>query len=944
MKKIALSSLAVLLLAFVLAVPAFAMPAYPEPIEVDNGLGESVTVCLKGDEFFNFTTDEAGNLVERDADKTFRYVVAGENESYVLGGTVTDRAFFAIRDRGNKISSANLQKDKLQALRNEIYEANSVATFALTEGEGKTDPLADKTSSMMLGDIKTPQRGATIPLLMVLIDFEKTAETGTAYKCQFTPREWSDYIFGDSGIKSYYNEVSNGKFTYIPATQSNSGDNTAAGVIRITLPIDRPLRSADANFALGKYISTDGTEEYNILNDSSVFAYAFEALDEYIDFSAYDTSKDGYISPTELAFTFVVAGYEAASYACGVGDPAFWAHSWLINNGREYQAVVLDGVKLYKYTAMGELFDNTFDYAKEKNNDDNKAVHMGIGVVCHELGHDLGLPDLYDTSYSNLPMAVNDLSIMAGGSWGREGDEVPTSRPTQLDPWCKIQLGFFDSEKAESGTKSYTLNQSANPSAYSIIRIESARPGVYYLVENRQYAGFDASLESRYRMEYIPTEEEEPEAEKREPIISNETGGIVVWQIDENVLAECMEANKINATTDYGIMPVYLKNDIAFPFRNSRSMENKYTGISVDYSQDLTLGENPLVKLNGFSAASGAMTVNISAAERTATPTIGNATTIKNGSLKTLSLTLTNEAADFNNKTGFKLYADSKSTNQPEGVTLQPVFAENKWTLTLFAEDLPLGSYWISAQDEEKFESNRLRIKIDPTTETDYELSKTELSFGTVYEGYEQEPEIQHFTLTNRGSKPIEIVNLTEVVGRHFYYSYSGLKASNYGDEIEFGIYPMEKRPAGEYNDALTITIKYGDEETATELPPVKYSFRVLSLAQIIPDIPTNNIVGGVGSASIVVGTYTTENGTQTLTVNSGAVLSALSGENKNLVLPLKNAESGEFILNRDVLEAVAKLGGEISFETKLGSLALPAEALNLERLVCRRRGLWATV
>ena len=139
MKKIALSSLAVLLLAFVLAVPAFAMPAYPEPIEVDNGLGESVTVCLKGDEFFNFTTDEAGNLVERDADKTFRYVVAGENESYVLGGTVTDRAFFAIRDRGNKISSANLQKDKLQALRNEIYEANSVATFALTEGEGKTE-------------------------------------------------------------------------------------------------------------------------------------------------------------------------------------------------------------------------------------------------------------------------------------------------------------------------------------------------------------------------------------------------------------------------------------------------------------------------------------------------------------------------------------------------------------------------------------------------------------------------------------------------------------------------------------------------------------------------------------------------------------------------------------------------------------------------------------
>ncbi len=38
-------------------------------------------------------------------------------------------------------------------------------------------------------------------------------------------------------------------------------------------------------------------------------------------------------------------------------------------------------------------------------------------MFAHEYGHDLGLPDEYDTKYSGQGEPVESWSIMSGGSW-----------------------------------------------------------------------------------------------------------------------------------------------------------------------------------------------------------------------------------------------------------------------------------------------------------------------------------------------------------------------------------------------------------------------------------------------------------------------------------------------------------------------------------------------
>ena len=83
------------------------------------------------------------------------------------------------------------------------------------------------------------------------------------------------------------------------------------------------------------------------------------------------------------------------------------------------------------------------DYTTEPENG-------GLGVFTHEFGHDLGLPDLYDTTNK----AQNDVSywsLMSAGSWLGDGKTDIGSRPGYMGPWEKLQLGWLDATKVSYG-------------------------------------------------------------------------------------------------------------------------------------------------------------------------------------------------------------------------------------------------------------------------------------------------------------------------------------------------------------------------------------------------------------------------------------------------------------------------------------------------------------
>lgn len=77
----------------------------------------------------------------------------------------------------------------------------------------------------------------------------------------------------------------------------------------------------------------------------------------------------------------------------------------------------------------------------------------GLGVFAHEYGHDLGLPDLYDTT-NTAENSVGFWSLMSAGSWLGTGKNSIGDLPGDMTAWDKLQLGWLNYAEAKAATKS----------------------------------------------------------------------------------------------------------------------------------------------------------------------------------------------------------------------------------------------------------------------------------------------------------------------------------------------------------------------------------------------------------------------------------------------------------------------------------------------------------
>lgn len=111
-----------------------------------------------------------------------------------------------------------------------------------------------------------------------------------------------------------------------------------------------------------------------------------------------------------------------------------------------------------------------------------------VGGYCHEIGHNLGLPDLYISDHSST--VVGRWCLMAIGD--RNGDG---RSPSHLNPWCKIHLGWAKPKVVTGKLNNYTIpNEPESPQTIYRINIENSDGNEYFLVENRQKTGFDSDL------------------------------------------------------------------------------------------------------------------------------------------------------------------------------------------------------------------------------------------------------------------------------------------------------------------------------------------------------------------------------------------------------------------------------------------------------------------
>ena len=202
-----------------------------------------------------------------------------------------------------------------------------------------------------------------------------------------------------------------------------------------------------------------------------------------INWSDYDSDNDGYVD-----FVYVI--YAGKGQADGGTSETIWPHNWDVTSAISYGYCTytnaqrtLGGKKIDNYAMSGEISGNSLG---------------GIGTLCHEFGHVMGLPDLYDTSYGtnyNNCLTPNDWNIMDGGSYNGDGH-----CPPNYDPWEKDFFGWHTPINLGNEGQNVTLyaNGTANYQAYQINAngsyVSPTTSGERYYIENRQKVGWDAPL------------------------------------------------------------------------------------------------------------------------------------------------------------------------------------------------------------------------------------------------------------------------------------------------------------------------------------------------------------------------------------------------------------------------------------------------------------------
>lgn len=192
------------------------------------------------------------------------------------------------------------------------------------------------------------------------------------------------------------------------------------------------------------------------------------------DWKQYDWNGDDEVDQVMIV-------YAGEGEADGGADDTIWPHEW------ELQYVdkafdIVDGIRINTYAVANEGSQQQDYWTGKKYFSIN-----GIGTICHEFSHCLGLPDMYDVSYSGN-FGLGDWSLMDQGSYCGNGF-VPAGY-TSYDKYC---IGWAEPTELTSATEVNGMRAIAEANDVYIIK-NASHPDEYYLLENRQKKGWDAKL------------------------------------------------------------------------------------------------------------------------------------------------------------------------------------------------------------------------------------------------------------------------------------------------------------------------------------------------------------------------------------------------------------------------------------------------------------------
>ena len=307
-------------------------------------------------------------------------------------------------------------------------------------------------------------------------------------------------------VKDYYHEISNGKLSILGDSESIVDWTT--------------VQNSYSYYVNGNQGTGWSNSAYDATRSAAAILVeiAMKIEEEGFDFSEFDGNNDGDVDVIFL----IMEGWMNGD------DDQFWPHQYQINRNTanlidsdaeldDSGFFIMDGVKIKKYIVIPEeSFGAPIGISK--------GDIQPIGTTCHELGHILDLPDLYDTSVQSKT-GIGSWGLMGSGNYAREYS------PAYLSAWSRYKLGFIDPVIADNTSElDFTLNpaEGTNNSNHAIIiPLDSYMPHEYLILENRQQIYSDQFIKG---------------------------SGLLVWHIDENITEMYPLLNDVNANPDhYGV-------------------------------------------------------------------------------------------------------------------------------------------------------------------------------------------------------------------------------------------------------------------------------------------------------------------------------------------------------------------------------------------------------
>lgn len=343
-------------------------------------------------------------------------------------------------------SQSTKTMDQLPKALATVKEGNAATTNGLKNGNGNKLGQANKSTVDPVSKENYNDGVRTDKVLVLAIDFpdyQKSSitkdETDMWYE-DYTHDHFQDMIFGKDGYEGPNGETLISMKQYYE--QQSGGSYSVEGTVAGWYTADHPAKYYGENVP-----APDG-------NDAAARSLVYEALkkaaqDPNVNLTEYDQwDRDDYDGDGVFAepdgiidhLMVIHAGVGEEAGGGSLGGDAIWSHRSKLSTG----PIVIPSAKSdsTRFVKDGVNRLTAWDYTIEP--EDGAA-----GVFAHEYGHDLGLPDEYDTQYSGAGEAVAYWSIMSSGSWA---GAIPGTEPTGISAYSKQMLQTLHGGNWLSGT------------------------------------------------------------------------------------------------------------------------------------------------------------------------------------------------------------------------------------------------------------------------------------------------------------------------------------------------------------------------------------------------------------------------------------------------------------------------------------------------------------